>query len=267
MSVGDYWLVAWAAVDSAWGAEGQGEPKEVGPQSLAALARSGPQWSVRAEAPWGEELGEKWRGKGSSAAAVRELKGRRFWPSEPLLVRVSIGGGMAVVGGIGTGCAWWDSYSRYQDKVEMQANSSSAKPSSPSKPTHHPQQQQKPQEKQTYELPMAADASLDSSVTVIGGQSPDLKKGNTGEGGGGLGGSGGGGGGRHGGGGKRVLVRWLKLGVLAVFCVLLGAGWMRVSSRSRRPPARVIGNNNNNNNNNKWGGFVSRASGSSSSIV
>lgn len=97
---GVYWLVAWAQVDGNWGAKDQGSPEQMTPQSLFVNARSNLDWRSEAEGDLGEG-----KAKGTRTGR-RQVRGRKSWPSEPVLVQVTKDG-LARVLAATANCAWW----------------------------------------------------------------------------------------------------------------------------------------------------------------
>lgn len=88
LTAGTHWLVAWAAVDGTWGAHGQGFPKQVGPQSHVANARTNPAWHT--------------------SSRNHTVKGIRFWPSIPIAIAVAADGKVTSIMHC-VHCAWWRS--------------------------------------------------------------------------------------------------------------------------------------------------------------
>lgn len=123
LPAGDYWLVAWAATDLAFGDAQQGEPLG-SPQSLLANARSNDDWHVKAE----DSLREGGEGQ-QAEKGRREVQGSRFWPSEPILVTVDTQGELTVVAST-ISCAWWARSNVEMTILERTSNSSSSPSSS-----------------------------------------------------------------------------------------------------------------------------------------
>ena len=96
---GDYWLVAWAIVDQKYGEKGQGEPRYMNPQSHVSQARTNGSW-------YKENLKTSiFKGR-KSASIDKAVKGSRYWPSDPIHVRVGQGGSCAILS-IVHHCAFW----------------------------------------------------------------------------------------------------------------------------------------------------------------
>ena len=72
---GVYWLIAWSVVDAEYAAVGQGQPASMGPQSHYSNARSNSKWKHEQKTPYG-----------------RVVQGRRYWPSDPIVVVVQADG-------------------------------------------------------------------------------------------------------------------------------------------------------------------------------
>jgi len=102
--VESWWLVAWAEVDISWGSEGQGYPKYTAdgeafpPQSHLSSARTDSEWTAI------NDLG------------VIKVRGRRYWPSDPVVVDIKYSGKKyqkSRIVGVRShvvNCAWWDRY-------------------------------------------------------------------------------------------------------------------------------------------------------------
>jgi len=117
-----YWLVAWAGVDHAFGDRGQGQPAELGPQGFLANARSDPSYRKSNPAAVGLRPKAKEEAvafppkpegtiKASTAEvslAARVVQGRKYWPSEPVLVAVNRQSGSVRIAAAATSCAFWD---------------------------------------------------------------------------------------------------------------------------------------------------------------
>lgn len=76
-SPGDYWLVAWAKVDEAWGRRAVKAQPSQGPQTHLANVRTSPRWTAE---------------KGG-----RVVRGRLFWHSAPVAIRVTASGTVEVL--------------------------------------------------------------------------------------------------------------------------------------------------------------------------
>lgn len=104
-----YWMVAWAAVDSHWGQPpGVGRPANTDPKSFLAKARSTPEWTKVQNK---EDVGVLESGD----RIPREIRGRKYWPSDPSVLEVTYHYSSAAdpiiadvrVSSLVTGCAWW----------------------------------------------------------------------------------------------------------------------------------------------------------------
>ncbi len=107
------WLVAWAGVDHAFGRQGQGSPSQLGPQSLLSNARS--DGSYRRSNPRSIELLPSTQNNAQAAASEdgkpalqpRVVQGRKYWPSDPILVAVHRASGRMRVVQATLSCAFW----------------------------------------------------------------------------------------------------------------------------------------------------------------
>jgi hypothetical protein len=76
-SPGDYWIVAWAKVDEAWGRRAAKAQPNQGPQTHLANARTSPRWTA--------------------AKGDRVVNGRLFWHSAPVAIRVKESGNIELL--------------------------------------------------------------------------------------------------------------------------------------------------------------------------
>eukprot|EP00605_Chrysophyceae_sp_TOSAG23-4_P001873 GSChrysophyteH1.ASY1.ANO1.2067.1 assembled CDS len=91
-----FWLVAWAEVDSSWGATSQGDPQNVGPQSHLVNARTD------------DKYFQSNTQSTLDSVEPRVIQGRKYWPSEPILVSVSKAQNRMEVLAFTKYCAFWD---------------------------------------------------------------------------------------------------------------------------------------------------------------
>jgi hypothetical protein len=89
---GQYWLISWASVDISLTSKGQGEPKDFFPQSHVS--------NVRANSEWKKENVDL---RGST----RIVKGRKYWPSDPIVIRISEDNSILIESEC-LQCAWWN---------------------------------------------------------------------------------------------------------------------------------------------------------------
>ena len=111
LAPGVYWVVAWSEVDSTWGKEKQGHGADT-PQSYLSNARTNPDWlssqSVHKNAPSNlrtSEVKSKVR-KEYDAVKSREVRGRKLWPSDPVIIEVMADGQVLLQSSV-LECAWW----------------------------------------------------------------------------------------------------------------------------------------------------------------
>ena len=90
---GRYWVVAWTSVDQAWGNPRQGSPATIGPQSHGSLQRTDPDYRVEHTVKMGSTY-------------KRVVQGRRYWPSDPVVVEVAKGRIIAAKSFV-LRCRWW----------------------------------------------------------------------------------------------------------------------------------------------------------------
>ena len=111
LSPGIYWVVAWSEVDSSWGKEKQGEGADT-PQSYLSNARTNPQWlssqSKQKNVPSNLHNAEVKSGvrKEYDAVRSREVRGRKVWPSDPMIIEVMKDGRVLLRSSV-LECAWW----------------------------------------------------------------------------------------------------------------------------------------------------------------
>lgn len=119
LTPGVYWLVVWTVVDSAWGVKGQGHGSAA-PESYLTNTRTNtelayemaptvavPNLSFRSKRNAKENTIESNERKEYVSAGKREVKGRRFWPSDPIVVEVLKGGEVKIISSV-LQCAWWN---------------------------------------------------------------------------------------------------------------------------------------------------------------
>ena len=95
MKPGKYWIIVWSRIDSKWGQSNQGFPYNTAPQSYLANARtSSNNWDPTADSK-------------SKHKNDRHIKGRKYWPSDPILVTVHHDGSFNIDSTV-LNCAWWD---------------------------------------------------------------------------------------------------------------------------------------------------------------
>ena len=111
LAPGVYWVVAWCEVDSTWGKEKQGHGADT-PQSYLSNARTNPDWlssqSVHKNTPGNlrtSEVKSEVR-KEYDAVKSREVRGRKLWPSDPLIIEVMEDGQVLLQSTV-VECAWW----------------------------------------------------------------------------------------------------------------------------------------------------------------
>ena len=95
MKPGKYWIIVWSRVDSKWGQSNQGFPANTMPQSYLANART-------SSSNWGTTTDSKSKHKND-----RLIKGRKYWPSDPILITIHHDGSFNVDSTV-LNCAWWD---------------------------------------------------------------------------------------------------------------------------------------------------------------
>ena len=101
LAPGEYWLAAWAIVDSDWGLR-QGDPANLGPQSWLSRARTNNTLRyVHKEAPMDPQKAH-W-----ADTQARALRGRVMWASAPLRVKLDEKGVISVLA-VTIKCAWWN---------------------------------------------------------------------------------------------------------------------------------------------------------------
>jgi hypothetical protein len=93
-SVAVYWLVAWARVDSHWAVKHPlSSPPELSPQTHLANARTNPDWNyVGSNTNPASKTTSSAGGVSGLRSALhgrpREVRGRLYWPSDPIIVAV-----------------------------------------------------------------------------------------------------------------------------------------------------------------------------------
>ena len=100
---GIYWIIANARVDKSWGAQSQGNPSDIPPQSHLANARTNKAWN--------HEISSTYFINYSNAVtkAVRDdkkVQGRLYWPSDPIVVEVDTTGDARILSEV-YDCRWW----------------------------------------------------------------------------------------------------------------------------------------------------------------
>lgn len=104
--IGVYWLVAWSMVDSGWGSSKQGHGSE-NPQSHLANGRTSINWTSMSNKDF--RINEIHHNLNSKKPYIRHrlIKGRKYWPSDPIIIEVLSSGEIAVVSSV-LQCAHWD---------------------------------------------------------------------------------------------------------------------------------------------------------------
>ena len=111
LTPGIYWVVAWTEVDSSWGKEKQGEGANT-PQSYLSNARTNAQWlssqSKQKDVPGNLRNAEVKSSVREEYDAVRsrEVRGRKVWPSDPMVIEVMKDGRVFLRSSV-LECAWW----------------------------------------------------------------------------------------------------------------------------------------------------------------
>ena len=100
---GVYWLVAWAVVDQHWGTAGRGYPSSTSPQSYLAKGRTDEDFYFT--------LNTTSTTTNTTTAAnknnrTKSIKGRKYWPSDPIVVHVHSNGSITY-DNIILRCRWW----------------------------------------------------------------------------------------------------------------------------------------------------------------
>jgi hypothetical protein len=114
LSSGTYWIIGWSVVDQNWNDLKQGYPTNLRSQSLLSRARTDPNWKS-------ESLDRKY-----------SVTGRRYWPSDPIVVTVREDGNITIDNTVFR-CNWWQNnnqilnhqirnVSRYFDYVSPKVN-------------------------------------------------------------------------------------------------------------------------------------------------
>ena len=135
LAPGVYWVVAWSEVDSTWGKEKQGHGADT-PQSYLSNARTNPDWlstqSVHKNAPSNlrtSAVKSEVR-KEYDSVKSREVRGRRLWPSDPVIIEVMADGQVLLQSTV-LDCAWWrrglSESEAYRSSIHTPKSSSSSK--------------------------------------------------------------------------------------------------------------------------------------------
>ena len=174
LSPGMYWVVAWSEVDSSWGKEKQGEGADT-PQSYLSNARTNTQWlssqSKQKNVPSNLRNAEVKSGvrKEYDAVRSREVRGRKVWPSDPMIIEVMKDGRVLLRSSV-LECAWWK-----RGMSELKWLRSSIHP-----PTAPPSPSESESESETEEAGAEKEAVGDSTVEGSGADNEGSKS--TGEG-------------------------------------------------------------------------------------
>ena len=102
---GIYWLVAWAVVDQHWGTAGRGYPSSTSPQSYLAKGRTDEDFHFT--------LNNTTTTNNTTNTTItnkrdrpKSVKGRKYWPSDPIVVHVHSNGSITY-DNIILRCRWW----------------------------------------------------------------------------------------------------------------------------------------------------------------
>lgn len=91
-----YWLVAWAKVDQSYGKSNQGSGSPSGaPQSYVS--------NLRTNSDWTKTL--RYNDKGQKVERI--VKGRVWWPSDPIIVQID-NNGKLTIDSVVVHCHWWE---------------------------------------------------------------------------------------------------------------------------------------------------------------
>jgi len=106
LGIGLYWLVAWSTVDSTWGSSKQGHGSET-PQSHLANGRTNLNWKSKSDMNF--RINESNPNLNSKKPLIKDrvIKGRKLWPSDPIIIEVLTSGEIILVSSI-LHCAHWD---------------------------------------------------------------------------------------------------------------------------------------------------------------